>query len=71
MKILNHYYRDSVQPPQSPFLFFKNIFLYLFGCTRSYLQHVQFSSLTRDQTWVPYIGSRVLTTRQPGKSLIF
>ena len=41
----------------SQFLFFQFIFIYLSGCTASLLQHARSSSLTRDQTWVPYIGS--------------
>ena len=35
----------------------------------SLLQHEGSSSLTRDQTWVPCTGSRVLATGPPGKSL--
>ena len=34
-----------------------SIFIYLFGCGWFYLQHVGSSSLTRDQTRVPCIGS--------------
>ena len=35
--------------------FFKNILLfsYLFGCSRSELQHVGSNLLTRNQTWTP------------------
>ena len=31
------------------------------------LQHVGSSSLTRDRTWVPYIGSMKSATGSPGK----
>ena len=37
--------------------FFLNVYFYLFGCTGSWLNHVGSSSLTRDQTWGPCIGS--------------
>ena len=33
------------------------IFIYLFGCSGSQLQHVGSSSLTRDRTWAPCTGS--------------
>lgn len=32
------------------------IYTYLFGCTASLLRHVKSSSLTKDQTWAPYVG---------------
>ena len=38
-------------------MLFLKIFIYLFGCPRSQLQHVGSSSLTRDQTWAPCTGS--------------
>ena len=37
--------------------FLKIIFIYLFGCTGFKLQHVGSSSLTRDRSWAPCIGS--------------
>ena len=57
---------------------FKKI-IYLFGCTRSYLQHVgslvlacellveACRILEEGLTWVPHIGSAVLATRPPEK----
>ena len=51
-------------------MFFKVfIFIYVFDCAGSYLQHVGSSSLTRDQTCVPCIGSLESATEPPGKSL--
>ena len=54
-----------------PFIY---IFVCLFGCAQSGLQHVVFSSsLTRDQTQAPYIGNTESpwTTREvPFPSLI-
>ena len=51
------------------FLYFFNIYFYLFGCTRSLLQHAGSSFLTRDWTQVSCIGSRVLAIGPPGKSI--
>ena len=46
--------------------------IYLFGCAGSKLLHVGSSSLTWDQTLVPWIGDcRVLATGPPGKFLVF
>ena len=48
----------------------KYIYIYfLFGCTGSQLHHVGSGSLTMDQTQAHCIGSRVLATGPPGKSL--
>ena len=44
------------------------IFIYLFGCTRSQLPPVGSSSLTKDRTQAPCIGSALLATGPPGKS---
>ena len=52
------------------FSFFKK-YLFLFGCIGSQLQHVGSSSLTRDRTQAPCIGSAVLATGPPGNSLNF
>ena len=38
------------------------MFIYLFGCAGSWLQHVGSTSLTRDGTQAPCIGSTVLAT---------
>lgn len=40
MEILNHYYRDSVQPPQSPFLFkIPFVFVWLHQASLQRVQH--------------------------------
>ena len=41
----------------APSFFFFLMLIYLFGCARSWLQHVGSSSLTRYRTWAPCIGS--------------
>ena len=48
------------------------VFIYLFGCTESYLWHVGFSYPTRDQTLAPCIGSSESQPldHQGGRSLI-
>ena len=45
----------------------KKIHVYLFSCTKSQLEHVGYTSLTKDPTQAPYIGSWSLsscTTRE-------
>ena len=45
-----------------------HLFIYLFGCPRPQLRHVESSSLTMDQSQAPCLGSTVLATGTPGKS---
>ena len=51
-------------------IFFFNIYILFICCIGSQLQHVGSSSLTRDWTWAPSIGSTVLATGPPGMSLM-
>ena len=51
------------------FLFLK--YLFLVHCIGSWLWHFESSSLTRDRTQAPCIGSAVLATGPPGNSLNF
>ena len=49
-------YREAELSASLPVLLLL-IFMYLFGCTGSQLQHAGSSSVTRDQTWEPCIES--------------
>lgn len=53
--------------PRGNFFYCLFLFIYLFSCPRSWLQHVGFSSLTRGWTPAPCTGS--IDTGPSGKSL--
>ena len=70
MEFLPQIYRFNAIPiKKSQFFFMKasKILLYIYLAVPGGIWDL--SSLTRDQTHTPCIGSAILTTRPPGKSL--